>query len=334
MSPLQETAARATHALIVKPGSLGDIVHTLPAIAALHRAHPHLQLHWIIDPRWAALLQGNPCLAKERPLLHFPRTAMRGLSAPTGIRNFLKNLRALPKPDLVLDFQGLLRSGLIAKASGAPIRAGLSDSREGARHFHTHITKIDPGAHAIDRYLALAKSFGANTSHLDYHLPEADISEFPIPNSKFLLLHPYARGTGKALSPKQIINLCQQLSEQKILLIGHPTTPPKNLPPNVTNLTGKTTLPQLITLAKRATLTISADSGPMHIAAAVSPAILSIHTWTDPRKVGPHRPDALLWKTHRIAKLHEFSNKELTSTATLTDLAITKIANTAKAYLT
>ena len=189
---LQNAAASATHALVVKPGSLGDVVHTIPAVAALHRAHPHLQIRWVVDPRWAPLLQGNPHLAEDRPLLHFPRTAMRGLNAPAGIRSFLKSLRALPQPDLVLDFQGLLRSGLIAKASRAPIRAGLSDSREGARHFHTHITEIDKNAHAIDRYLALAKSFGAAiAAPLTFDLPEED---FTIPHSHFTLLHPYARG--------------------------------------------------------------------------------------------------------------------------------------------
>ena len=237
-----------------------------------------------------------------------------------------RSLRALPQPDLVLDFQGLLRSGLIAKASRAPIRAGLSDSREGARHFHTHITQIDKDAHAIDRYLALARTLGAYTSDLETFLPEADISEFQIPNSKFLLLHPYARGAGKALSPKQVVDLCQKLPQEEIVLVGHPDSPPENLPGNVTDLTGKTSLPQLVTLAKRAALTISADSGPMHIAAAVAPKILSIHTWTDPRKVGPYRPDALIWKAHRIAKLSEFTDSELTTSASLDDAAISAIA--------
>src|SRR3954467_11551783 len=120
-SPSQSTND-VTSILIIKPSSLGDVVHTLPAVAAIRDAHPAAEITWVINPEWAPLLRGN----QDVNHVHiFPRGDFRGLGASTSLVPWLRQTRKL-RPDLALDFQGLLRSAIIAKASGAQEIYGMS----------------------------------------------------------------------------------------------------------------------------------------------------------------------------------------------------------------
>ena len=105
--------------LVLKPSSLGDIVHTLPAIAALRAKFPDAHITWMVNPEWAPLLQNNPQIDE---ILVFPRAEFRG---PSGWLRFLRWRKGLKKqtaPDLILDFQGLLRTALVARAfPGVPV---------------------------------------------------------------------------------------------------------------------------------------------------------------------------------------------------------------------
>ncbi|MDQ6765861.1 MAG: glycosyltransferase family 9 protein, partial [Verrucomicrobiota bacterium] len=97
--------------LIIKPSSLGDIVHALPAVAAIRDANPEAEITWVINPEWAPLLRGNP----DVDHVHiFPRGEFRGLGTPRSLLPWLKKTRAL-QPELAVDFQGLLRSALIGR---------------------------------------------------------------------------------------------------------------------------------------------------------------------------------------------------------------------------
>ena len=98
--------------LIVKPSSLGDIVHTLPAVAAIKAHWPGAHLRWIVNPEWAPLLEGNPHVDE---VVIFPRRDFRGVRGLMRIAPWARALRERINADLVLDFQGLLRSALIAK---------------------------------------------------------------------------------------------------------------------------------------------------------------------------------------------------------------------------
>ena len=114
---LDLTAMRSL--VVVKPSSLGDIVHTLPAVALIKRAHPQLSIRWVVRTEFMALLDGNPDLDG---LIEFPRRAMRG---PLGVIKLFgwarRTLRSPAAPDLLIDFQGLARSAVMAKRSGARI---------------------------------------------------------------------------------------------------------------------------------------------------------------------------------------------------------------------
>lgn len=274
--------------LLIKPGSLGDVVHALPTIAALRDAHPQAHLTWVVDPRWAPILEGTG-IADE--LLEFPREQFRGLGGKIKALAWYRALRDR-QPDLAIDLQGLLRSALIARASGARKILGLSDAREGARHLYIHTADTTPTTHAVDRYLQILPALALPIPTLKrFPLPQPTNHQSPDATHAQLILHPFARGAAKSLSAEAVRRLLSQLAPTRVTLVGiGPALP--DLPPNVTDLTNRTTLVELIALLRHAAAVISVDSGPMHLAAALDVPLLAIHTWSDPRKVGPYGENA------------------------------------------
>ncbi len=293
--------SRRRSILIIKPSSLGDVVHTLPAVAAIREANPDAEITWVINPEWAPILRGNP----DVDHVHlFPRGEFRGLGAPASLRLFLQRTRAL-RPDVAIDFQGLLRSALIAKASRAGEIYGLSDAREGSRFFYNHVAPVNRREHAVERYLKLAETAGARIPEtLRCPLPTGDplprFDEYP----PFVLLHPYARGRRKSISLGAVAQFCAAFAPARVVVVGRSRA--RFRPPdNCVDLTNQTTLLELIRLVRAAAFTISVDSGPMHIAAAVTDRLVSIHTWSDPRRVGPYNPDATVWKNGQLLRVAE-----------------------------
>jgi ADP-heptose:LPS heptosyltransferase len=290
--------------LIIKPSSLGDVVHTLPAVAAIRAAHPQAEIIWVINPEWTTLLRGNP----DVDHVHiFPRGEFRGLSAPRSLLPWWKKTKAL-RPDVAFDFQGLLRSALIGRASGAREFWGMSDGREGSRFLYHRVAKVDRRAHAVDRYLKLAEAFGVTIpAQLRFPLPTGDVLPRFDPYPPFALLHPFARGARKSLSNSVIEEFCGAFEPIRVVIVGK-TSRKLTVPDNCVNLANQTTLLQLIWLIRAARFTISVDSGPMHIAAAVTSHLLSIHTWSDPRRVGPHNSDAWVWKNGQLLRVEDLPN--------------------------
>jgi heptosyltransferase-1 len=278
-------------------------VHTLPAVAAIRDANPEAEITWVINPEWTTLLRGNP----DVDHVHiFPRGEFVGLSAPRSLWPWVKKTRQL-RPDVTLDFQGLLRSALIGRISGAAERFGMSDGREGSRLFYRHIAKVDRHAHAVERYLKLAETFGAPIRPpLRFPLPTGDaLPRFDL-YPPFVLLHPFARGVGKSLSNRVIEKFCHALAPARVVIVGK-SSRRINAPDNCVNLANQTTLLQLVWLIRAAQFTISVDSGPMHIAAAISPRLVSIHTWSDPRRVGPYNSDAWVWKNGHLLRVRDLA---------------------------
>ncbi len=255
----------------------------------------------MINPEWAPLLRGN----HDVNHVHiFPRRDFRGPAGPRNLWRWLRKTRQL-RPDAALDFQGLLRSALIGWISRPREFFGISDSREGSRWFYDHIARVDRRAHAVERYLKLAETFGAPIKRpLRFSLPSGDELPRFDESPPFILLHPFARGRRKSLSNTVIKEFCRVFAPQRVVVVG--TSKRKFLPPdNCVYLANQTTLLQLVRLIRTAQFTISVDSGPMHIAAAISDRLVSIHTWTDPRRVGPYNPNAWVWKNGALNRFRE-----------------------------
>lgn len=294
--------------LVIKPSSLGDIVHTLPAVAQLKRHWPESRIRWVVNTEWMPLLDGNPHVDE---VIEFPRRDFRGVRGALKIAPWARALRERVQADLVLDFQGLLRSALIAKlCRGEKTRVfGLSDAREGARLFYDEAVDTSTCEHAVDRYLALAaRTTGGPpvpASNLEWPLPPGTPVAM-VPDAPFILLHPFSRGDGKSLSESDVIAFCQAAAPYRVVIAGRADV---KLPavPNVTDLLNRTTLHELIWLLHRARFVVSVDSGPMHIASALTANLVSIHTWSDPRRVGPYRDDAWILADGRLCQRAQLS---------------------------
>jgi heptosyltransferase-1 len=292
--------------LIVKPSSMGDVIHTLPAVHALKEGWPDARITWLINTEWAPLLAGNPDIDR---IIEFPRSRFRGWRGWLQIPRWLTGLAA-EKPDLVLEFQGLARSALLAKASRPGRIVGLSDAREGGALLYNQTVNVGNAGHAVDRYLRLVEALGVPVHRpVHFPLPAGDEPAGAPVSEPYVLLHPFARGAGKSIDSQVVAALCRELSPLPVVLAGRSAESP-DLPSNCRNLLNRTSITELIWLVRHARFTVSVDSGPMHIAAALSPRLLAIHTWSDPRLVGPYEPEAFIWKAGKITRVADLSSAD------------------------
>lgn len=322
--------------LVVKPSSLGDVVHTLPSVALIKRAFPELSIRWVVRSEFMPLLDGNPDLERT---IEFPRSEMRGTVGVFKLLRWSKrSLREPSVPDFVIDFQGLLRSGVMARRSGASEIIGLSDAREGAGHFYRWVVPVDTGGHAVDRYLQVPRALGIDVSDARqlFRLPQGDIpAGVELPAAPFIMLHPFSRGGGKSLSAEQVRFLCEALAPLPVVIVGMADLELPPLGDRVVDLLNRTSLSGLVAVTRRAGFVISVDSGPMHIAAALGDRLVSIHTWSDPRKVGPYAPGSWVWKGGCLQRMGEYDapGSGAEKDSGIADADLDEIASLAKAEL-
>ena len=286
--------------LLIKPGSMGDVIHALPVADAIHRAWPDTEITWVVDPRWMPLLEQNPAISRIHP---FPRSDFRGMGFLQAIKWYrkLRDLRA----ELVLDLQCLLRSGLMAFCSGSRRVVGLSDAREGAGFFYTDSVPVEKNEHAVTRYLRSLSALGIpRPEDPEWFIPPGRPCSAFDPAEPYVVLHPFARGAGKSLDAESIaafVDVFLESSPLRIVLVGVGDYSADH-GPRCVNLLGKTDLSELIGILRGAQFVASVDSGPMHLAAALGVRLLSIHTWSDPRRVGPYSNNAWIWQGGEIRK--------------------------------
>lgn len=299
--------------LVIKPSSLGDVIHTLPAVAALSKAAPGASITWLANTEWTPLLVGHPALDR---VIEFPRREFRGWGQTARAKQWARAVIGDMRPALAIDFQGLLRSALLARASGAEHIVGFTRSREAASQFYhdrVDITDWDR-LHAVDRYLRLVSSLttghgrgepGRSPAEPIFDLPDGEPIDCAgdtamrtvLEQREFVVLHPFSRGRRKSLSSQEVARFCEILHPQAVLIVGSDARKfSPCLPGNAIDLLGRTTLSQLIWVLRRSRWTVSVDSGPMHLAAALNDRLLAIHTWSNPRIVGPCRKAAWVWR--------------------------------------
>ena len=244
------------------------------------------------------MLRGNPVIDE---IVLFPRERFRGIGGTLASIPWLLRLRKI-RPDIALDLQGLLRSALMARLSRAGRAIGISDAREGAARLYHEVIPVIRDEHAVLRYLRILGGLG---------LPKIERPVFPLPpgvpldgpfrNQPFVVLHPFARGEGKSLKPDHVVQFCERVRPLTTVLAGVGKLR-REVPGNTINLLNQTTIKEMIWLLGAADFVASVDSGPMHIAAAVGAKMLSIHTWSDPRLVGPFSEEAWIWQGGEIRR--------------------------------
>ena len=306
LDPLRGTSPRRV--CLIKPSSLGDVVHALPVLASLKAAWPSARFSWVINKGLRSLVEGHPLLDEVIP---FDRPAMR--FSPAGIvrlGRFLADLHAR-KFDLAIDLQGLFRSGVMARATGAPVRVGLAEAREGATRFYTHAipTTTDSGdVHAVDRLLLVAHALGGSTAPARFDPPIAEADHrwaagvLEGVRGPRLVLNVGARWLTKRWPPSSFAAVARRAVEELgagLVAVG--AAEDRGLvdellgaiaPLPCLDLCGATSLPRLAAVAAAADLFLSNDTGPLHLAAAAGGRVLGVYTCTEPARTGPYGPKA------------------------------------------
>jgi heptosyltransferase I len=267
--------------LIIKPSSLGDVVHALPTVSLIRRKFPEAHITWLINSSLVSLLQHCPVIDE---LLPFERERFR---SPWQLPRFVEFLTMLRRKqfDVVVDLQGLLRSGLMSWGTRAPRRIGLSDAREGALFFYNEIVRV-PRIHAVDRYLCAAQHLGCDSAPIEFPLGVS----LQIKREGLIGVNPSARWATKLWGNDKFAELIGRLPRERVVLTGAAGEREQigMIAQGCRNIAGETDLFQLAELYRRCAVVITNDSGPMHVAAAVGTPVVGIFGPTDPSLTGPY----------------------------------------------
>jgi len=298
--------AASLRILVVRLGSMGDVIAALPAVASLKHSIPHSKITWVIDPKWSLLLEGNPYVDS---VLHLDRRTFMDL------RNAWSQLRAA-RFDFAVDFQGLVKSALVATLARPERIFGFNAAyaRESpASWFYS--TKVPIRSyHAVERNLDLAAAAGASNILRTFPLPPGE-SQAALPSGDFVLASPLAGWGAKQWPMEYYTKLAEKLRRE----CGMPLVLDAPYPLHVEGTeTHVSTLAGLIYATRRATAVLGLDSGPMHLAAALSKPGVAIYGPTDPARHGPYggtiavlrSPDAVT--TYRRTSESDGSMREIT----------------------
>ncbi len=265
--------------LVVRLGAMGDIIHALPAVAIVRQSFPQHRIYWVIAPKWMPLLEGNPQVDEIVP---FDRRSQGG------IVEAWRKLRVI-RPEIAIDFQGLIQSALAGRASRPKRFVGRdrSQARESlAAVFYSQPVKTK-GPHCVEANLELAAAAGA-TGLTDQSWLPAGKPEGDLPAGAFVFASPFAGWASKQWPLENYRALARELQKEGLPLVV-------NVPPGFrTKLAGmpeltvhESGLPGLIDGTRKALAIVGVDSGPMHLAAALGKPGVAIFGPTDPARNGP-----------------------------------------------
>ena len=286
--------------LIVRLGALGDVVHTVPAAAALRTAFPDARIEWLVDARHRAIVDLVTAVDRAIPL---QRSTISGWS------DVIRALRQTPY-DVAIDLQGLLKSAVLARASGARRVVGFSIwhlREKTARPFYSDAHDAE-GGHVIAKNLRLLAAIGVHDETIRFPLadpPSAALDHLRrrIGPRPFALINAGAAWPNKRWPPERFGQIAAFLREacglEPVVLWGPGE---EILASQVTAASSgtaieapRTTVTDLVALARAASLVISGDTGPLHIATAVGTPTVSLFGPTDPERNGPFDPaDAVI----------------------------------------
>jgi len=293
--------------LIIKLSAIGDVLHTLPSLAALRRHYPGADITWVIEEAAADLIEGHPLLNRvivsrrkrwlgdlkrgrcDRPLREF--------------RAFLRELRARPY-DLVIDFHGLLKSAVIVGLCGGRRKMGYDSLQELSGLFYNEKIPEDMSKHAVQRYLDFPRHLGAAVGAPEFAIPLTEENRRRAESllkaagrsldEPFVAVSPGALWETKLWDDEKFARLCDRIADELktgIILTGSGRVELEGIEGRMKsragNLGGATTLRDLAWIYRLAALLVTTDSGPMHLAAAMGTPVVALFGPTDPVRTGP-----------------------------------------------
>jgi heptosyltransferase-1 len=279
--------------LVVRLSSMGDVIHALPAVASLKHSFPHSRVTWVIRTRWMPLLEGNPFVDEVIP---FERDLR-------GILEARKKLRG-GKFDLAIDFQGLIQSALVASAARPDRIAGFhrSQVREKAATLFYSTCVQTRGPHVVDRNLELVAAAGASSLLHTFSLPDGS-PEGDLPDGKFVLASPLA-GWGSKQWPVEFYQELASRLDIPLVVNGPPGAADilstiRGAHVHLSGISG------LIHATRRAQAVVGVDSGPLHLAAALSKPGVAIFGPTDPQRNGPYGGTIRVLRSEGVATTYK-----------------------------
>jgi heptosyltransferase-1 len=304
--------------LVVRLGAMGDILHALPAVAALRRAHPAWQIGWVVDPRWQALLKAgvreqgsgvSESRGPQMPLvdrLHFAATRdwkrhPLGLQTRSQLAALRRELREA-RYNTVLDLQGAIRSAAIARLSGCLRRIGEAKPREWPAQWLYTEPIATRGAHVIEQDVELAAAVAGDPlavvppplpvdteaenwcdAWLAAHAESSGVKPLAF-------LAPGAGWGAKRWPPERYAAVAKGLIARGFQVLVNAPTGEESLAAPIAAAGAApvtATLPQLIALTRRIALSIAGDTGPLHLACALGRPVVGVYGPTDPSRNGP-----------------------------------------------
>ena len=291
------TSAMPLQFLIVRLGSLGDIVHGLPVAASLRGSFPDAHLDWLVD-------------ARHRAILDLVSILDRRIAVRASVRGFFDAMRTLRQRryDAVLDLQGLWKSAILARASGAARVIGFQSPhlREpGAQMFYSETCGVVSGPHVIQKNLSLLRTLGLDSSKFIVQFP-LDVPQSPVVTEvyrrlsireghPFALLNPGAAWPNKRWPAERFGQLAAAIARRHNLVSAVLWGPGEEslaeavvaCSDGTAVVVPRTSLADLVALTHAARLLIAGDTGPMHIAWAVGTSVVGLFGPTDPMRNGP-----------------------------------------------
>lgn len=316
--------------LIIKPSSLGDVVRCLPILSGLRHRYPQAKISWLVRPDCAGVLENHPGLDE---ILLFDRKHYGRLGRSLlATRDFIRFCSLLRKKefDLVLDLQGLFRSGFLSLCTFSSVRLGFAHAREFSSCFYTHrVATVCSEEHVVESYWRFASLLGFADIPKQFEITmdenrkqaaiallekygvrgEQDYMVFLIGGTEPAKLWPMERFA-------RLAEVCRNRYDRPVVLLGAGASEEKlsetvlrHSQVEVINLVGQTRLQEAIAILQRARVVVGNDSGPLHIAAALDRPTVGLYGPTNPQVVGPYgQMDGVVQAGKHTRRIGRYSN--------------------------
>jgi len=289
--------------LIIKPSSFGDVIHGLPVLHALSLRFPKAELHWVVAKGFDGILKDHPLIHRlwiiDKDSWRKPGNLPRTLSE---LRRLSRDLHA-ENFDLVIDLQGLFRSAMICLFTGTQERVGFESAREGSKFSYKYRVRTETELHAVEKNLLLAQFVGCEPADPVFTLPPlGEVPEIVKGMRQYAVIAPSAGTLVKRWPAEYFGRLASLLPIPSIIVGGRPDEAlgdevARLSGSHAVSLAGKTSIKELGAIIRSAKFLVTSDSGPMHLAAALSIPVFAIFGPTSPVRTGPYG------KIHTIIRL-------------------------------
>jgi len=281
---------------------LGDVVQALPVLRLLKSRFPSSEVFWWVSAELAPLLEDDPDLSG---VLLFQRKGWQRPQYWGEVLHMLRGVRA-QRFDWIIDLQGLARSSVFGWLARGSLTIGLEDWREGAPALYdVRVPRPSFATHAVDWYLDVLRALDVPV-HWNFDwmpIRPAHLQSFHarwnVPRARWIVLIPGARWANKrwpATSFAAVVRLLAPLqSDLRFAIVGARSDADSariiaaGAPERCLDLTGRTSLAELVEWIRLGALVLSNDTGPMHIAAALGKPVVAVFGPTDLRRTGPYR---------------------------------------------